>query len=547
MARAPRTSSSPAPGVLASLARQLVSEWRAGPIHRLTLMGPPPSGLAAWPRNPRPVSEAAGERLLRGGFQLAGRTLEVGAGGDPWDRPCPDEAFAVALHGFGWMGDLLTCGPPGLRDGLRLWRGWRRLFDRPGVFGWSGLALERRVFNLACTVPVLLPLTTDVEAGLFLADLARQARHLLSDPGDPGRRLERAIAATLAGVALAGPAGEGLIREGLRRLERLAPLAALPDGVHASRSPERGLELLFDLGALDDALSQRGAPAPPEAARAIDRLTGGARFFVLGEHRLARFHGGESGNREATATVLALEAARVQIMKTAPYGRYQSLEGPRLRVIADAGPPPSGDWGRAACVQHAALEAAVDGRRLILGSAWSAAAPESAAALAGPTGGSCLALADVWPEAGEVRVERQEAEGGLWIDMVHDGWRPSFGLVHARRLFVDGVGGELRGEDQLRVEGVGAARPGQVPFAVRFHLAPGVAAEAIEGAAEVRLQPPDAPAWRLKSDAPRLSLEPGVVFEAGEALQTTVVVLAGETTAGQGARVRWKLSPESDG
>src|SRR5262249_4382980 len=157
-------------------------------------------------------------------------------------------------------------------------------------------------------------------------DLARHARHLRSDPADPSRRLERLAVQALVGVTLAGAAGEALMRPALRGLEMLVAEAVLPDGVHATRSPQRGLELLFGLLTLDDALSQRGAPAPVEVARAIDRLTGAARFFALPQGRAPRFHGGEATAPERAARALALDAARAAPSRTAAYGAFERLQ-----------------------------------------------------------------------------------------------------------------------------------------------------------------------------------------------------------------------------
>ncbi len=259
MARAPASFRLPADPV-AALTRQLRREWRAGPLHHLVIDRPKTDGLAIRPRDLRPADAAAGERLLAGEFGFSAERIEVGRGGDPWRRALPSRRFAVRLHAFDWMRDLIAAGEAGQREALRLWLEWRAVFGRYNEFAWSGEALERRVFNLAASAAALAPLVSEVEGATFVADLARQARHLLGDPGDPGRAAERAAAAALVGAALNGKAGEALRAQALPRLERLLPAAVLRDGVHASRSPERGLELLFDLLALDDALSQLGAP-----------------------------------------------------------------------------------------------------------------------------------------------------------------------------------------------------------------------------------------------------------------------------------------------
>jgi hypothetical protein len=138
------------PAAAAALGRRMRREWRATPLHGLALGFPRLVGLAIRPRDARPADRAAGARLLAGVFELAGEALEVGRGGDPWRRPPPSRRFAAALHAFGWLPDLLTQGEAGAREGLRLWLEWRRAFGRYNDFAWSGPALERRVFNLAC-------------------------------------------------------------------------------------------------------------------------------------------------------------------------------------------------------------------------------------------------------------------------------------------------------------------------------------------------------------------------------------------------------------
>src|SRR6185312_3607257 len=249
--------------LVGAFGRRMQREWRALPPHQWALALPRPNGLAIRPRDWRPADAARGAQLLRGFFELGGERLDVGAGGDPWRKPSPSRRFEAALHGFAWLPDLLTQGEAGAREALRLWLEWRRRFGRYDDVAWSGVALERRVFNLACGAEALAALVSEAEGGAYVDGLARQARHLAGAPEDPGRAAERLTVAALVGAALTGPAGEDLRRRTLPRLATRVAAAVLPDGVHASRAPERGLDLLFDLVALDDALSQLGAPSPP--------------------------------------------------------------------------------------------------------------------------------------------------------------------------------------------------------------------------------------------------------------------------------------------
>src|SRR6185437_2373950 len=404
---------------------------------------------------------------------------------------------------------------------------------------WSGLALERRVFNLACAAAELSPLVSEAEGAAYVDGLAQQARHLLGAPDDPGRAAERATVVALVGAALAGAPGEEMRGKALPRLAARLGEAVLPDGVHASRSPERGLGLLFDLLAMDDALSQLGAPAPPEVSRAIDRLAAAMRFFALADGRLAAFQGGEPGRKADVAAALAFDASR-EVPRAAPYGGYHRLEGGPLQLIVDAGAPAPVAFAGSACAQPGAIAVACEGRRLIAGSAWSAKA-EVGGALRGPEGASCLGLDGAWPStvlrhgflaAGvaerlessltAVAADRRQEGGETWIDISHDGW-PGFNC--ARRIYLDAATGELRGEDALTPTGHKRTTP--APFTIRFVLAPDVAAQvAVDGKSAV-LRPAGARGWRLRSDAAATKLAQGALFEGGEGRATQVLALHG--------------------
>lgn len=548
---------------LAQGARKLaLHEWAGTPLHRWFLARPKPEGLAAAPRDPRPADPEAGRRILAGRYAFGGVVLETGAGGDPWDRASPSRRFAILLHRFDWMRDLLATGEAGAAEGLRLALEWRRVFGRWNSFSWSPEVLERRVFALACAARPICAKASDAESAQFALDLARQARHLLSVIDSPVRAAERSTVAALAGTTLSGEAGEALIDRGLGRLARAVRETVLADGGHASRSPRAALELLFDLQALDDALHQRGVAAPEAMMRAIDRLTGAVRFFTLADGALPALQGGEAG----TAAYVAAAQANGDKASRPPASRngYERLDGRRLQVIADAAAPAEGAWSATACAQPLAIEVLANARRLIVSSGWS---PEAAGppALRLADAASTASLGDLpcgEPLRGfaaaalgprltgspvEVEARRQESETAIWLELAHHGWAKRFGLRHERRLFVDLVTDELRGEDRFTPLGADAAgrEDGRrfVPFAIRFHIHPDVRVSLARDGKSVLLRPgDDESGWRLRSDAQETAVETSVYFQEGQPRRGQQVVLRGQTRLDAGARVRWKLS-----
>ena len=359
---------------------------------------PGPGRRAARPAPPR---TRRGRAILAGRFTFDGLVLEPGPGGGPWIGPAPSRAFAVALHGMNWLPDLLSIADAD-RWALHLVLGWQGVFGRWNGFSWSAPVLERRVFNLACGMRDLCAQASEAEQTLLLNSLARQARHLLL-VGGGARAAEQAAAAALAGCVLGGEAGEQLRAKALRRLEGALRIAVLPDGGHASRSPEAAMELLFDLRALDEALQQLGQEPPEPLTRAINRLTGALRFFTLPDGRLPAMQGGEAGEPERIAAALAHDNGETPAAVSAPHAGYERLVGKTLQAMVDVGAPASGAWGVTACAQPLALEVLAGADRLIANTGWSPRAA-SAQALRLTPAGSCANVADA--SAGEPLMRR---------------------------------------------------------------------------------------------------------------------------------------------
>jgi uncharacterized heparinase superfamily protein len=548
--------------VAAELSGHIEREWFGSGPHRLIIALPRPEGLAARPHDPRPTDPEHGKKMLTGTLSLDGGTLRLGPDGDPFDTASPSRRFAVSLHRFDWLPDLTAAGSDGARRALRLLDDWRRVFGKWNAFSWSAECIERRVFHLACAAKVLAAEGSDAEIADLTQDLARQGRHLLELKRGPERTLERAVAATVAGCALAGKPGETLIDKGLKAVTRHIDTMVLADGGHATRSPEAGVELLFDLLTLDDALGQRGRPSPESLSRAIDRLSTAARFFTLGDGHLAAFHGGEAIAPARIAAALAHDDTGPRPLNAAPHSGYHKMIGGSLEVIADCGRPPLGPLSVAACAQPAAVEIVCAKDRLITSCGWS---PEATGANAfrlsdaastvsagdgsagRPLSGFRARALGPWLVDGATQVEakRHDDVGGVWLDIVHDGWR-HVGLQHARRLFLDAVADELRGEDSLTPL---AADPGAadgprryLPFAVRFHLHPEARASIARDGKSVLIRGPNNIGWWLRNDAVDVQIAPTAHFDHGLARKAGQIVLKSQVRPEVGAKIRWKLT-----
>ncbi len=150
--------------------------------------------------------------------------------------------------------------------------------------------------------------------------------------------------------------------------------------------------------------------------------------------------------------------------------------------------------------------------------------------------------AQIWPEGGmgrrpnEVTCERAEDQGSQWIEASHDGYKASFGLVHARQLFLAADGEDLRGEDRL-------TGPAGQNFCLRFHLHPTVQVSLIQDGAAALLRLPSGVGWRLRAQGAVMSIADSV-YLGGESLRKSrQLVLDGHVGSG-GAMVKWALRRE---
>ena len=540
------------------LGQALLAEWNGSPVYLWLLAYPRARDLGAAPRDFRPLNPQVGEAVLAGAFPLAGMTLDAGEAADPWDRPSPSRRFALELHQFVWLGDVLAAADGGPREALRLVLAWDRTFGRWNPFSWSGPVVERRVFNLACGLRRLCGPASDAERALLIGSLARQARHLARRPHDLSRAAERAAALAVAGAALDGVAGSRLLETGLARLGAALPVTVLPDGGHASRSPEAALQLLLDLLSVDDALLQLGREPPEELARAIDRLTGALRFFTLADGGLACAQGGEACDPVLVTAARAHDDAEgAPGPVSAPHSGYEKMIGGSLQVMVDAAPPAGGAWSVTACAHPLAIEVVCGKDRLITNSGWSPRSDGheplrltpggSTATLASASAGAPLGgfrARTLGPRlaggARTVDVRRHQAPEGVWLELSHDGWAGAFGLTHERRLFLDVIDDELRGEDRFVPLRAGASR--NLPFSVRFQLHPQVKVSLARDQRSVLLQAPHARGWWLRNDAHEVTIEPAVHLAGGRARRTAQVVLRSQISGDRGGRIRWKLA-----
>lgn len=545
------------------LTRQLWIELYGLPGYAMTLSAGKATAFAATPRDFRPADATLGKAVLGGRFPLAGSNMEAEAPADPWNRPSPSKAFAVDLHAFAWMPGLMLQGEKGAREALRLTLAWAETFARWSPFAWEPQILARRVYSLSCAAKKMGAVASETDR-LKLADtLGRQARQLLRPPGGLAGKAERLAAAAVAGCVLAGKPGAALRKAALGGLPGALRVTVAGDGGHASRAPEAGLELLLDLLTLDDALSQLSETTPEAVSGTIQRLTTALRLQVLPDGRLAGFQGGGPSSVARVAAARAHdEHAGVAAEAAGTVGGLSRIRSPLLAVVTDAGSPGRGAWSETACAQPLALEIVCGKDRVVTGCGWTPRAADRQGLRLTP-GHSTLTLGEqsfaeplggwkgellgprLYGRPYHVTSERRDGDGAVWFEAEHDAWAQPFGLMHQRRLYLDQRLDELRAEERLHPSSTHreVVRAIAAPYAVRFHLEPGVQASLARDRRSILLRGHSGRGWWFRTDGPDVAIEPSVHVDEGLTRRSLQIVVRGSARTDAETKIRWKLSP----
>jgi uncharacterized heparinase superfamily protein len=545
-------------------------EWRATPFYRASRTAVAPAGIAQWGADPRHGDERRGKEILSGQWRIATEKLS-GVHPIPWSAPHPSSHFTARLHSFSWLVDIAALGPDAHPRMAQLIERWLLGFGQWHESAWAPELTAERLYAWLCHGRPVFESLENAERSSLLQSFAWQTHHLLAawkDLREPSERIKAGAALTLCGLAI-GPEAERVAYQGVEILEEACASQFHPDGGHLSRAPETLAEILYDLLTVDDAMTRGGIDTPRLLKETLSRGAKLVRLLRLGDETLASFHGGAEGCGRSLDAALGKVGGGAPAFRFATQSGYQQLEGGDVRLVMDVGAPPPPAHGGRAHASALAFELSCGRARFIVNvGAQRELAPDWRAAARATNGHSTLVVDDelsmefskprrgraVHPLELSISSKRTEEDDGVNIEARHEGYRSAFGFVHRRFLFMDKQGKNIRGADELgRPFADGrSAYLSPTPFAIRFHLHPGVRAE-WSAPREPKLTLPNGAVWRLRTDAVRVSIEDSIylsgrfAFADKPRIETAQIVLSGAADPnGVGDappnRVRWALT-----
>lgn len=542
------------------IARMLASRtlrWRYG--------APRVDQLLIVPQDLRSPDPSFWFEVRHGQFGLAGSLARLD-GHSPFDIPPPSRNWNLSLQGFGWLRHLAAAEEDEATDAARqLAVEWAIRTTKSTGDAWRPEVLARRVISWLSHANLLLEGADERTYHAIASSLGTQLVRLSSAwreaPAGQARLLSLA-ALVYADLCVAG-------RD--RRLEVDLPLfldeldrQILPDGGHVSRNPETLIELLLDLLPLRRCFRARGRTQPPELDLAVAAMLSMLRRLRLGDGLLARFNGVSVGVPARLATVIAYAAPAASETVHASRSGYERLEQDATILIADCGPAPPVVLAHAAHAGCLSFELSC-GTEILMSNA---GAPGSAHADWTPTARATASHNTL--ELGETSSARligtphiEDVLGGLPIrgpDVLsfeptgpadgevgfaasHDGYLDRYGIVHHRRIMMENNGRRIVGIDELKPQRGILRLKRDLPFAIHFHLHPGVTCRRGDKVGTALIEV-GGQRWRMAAEGARLVIEESTYLaDATGPVRRLQIVLRG-ATYGE-TEVRWALSRQA--
>ena len=513
--------------------------------------------LVAVPRDHVHGERQRGEALLAGRFAVGAQSLSlkdldfanVGASG----------ALAEQLQGFSWLRDL---GAAASREkGARLAEAvvgrWLLAHGTKADDAWAPHLWGERILFWTAYAPYILSSSDSGYRSALLNTLARGARHLDANADKSPAGLQRITA--WCGVVAAGLLVQGgvpRVARGEAGLARALASAQFDDGGLISRSPSEQTQLVDRFGLLRACYQAAKQTVPDGIEAAAQASLAALHGIMMGDGALSSWQGCGPGEAARLTALIEGCGLRARPLRNARGWGYQRMSALGTILVIDAAPPPPQKMAEHGCASTLAFELSDGSQRLVVNCGGPGPLPtelpdELVQGLRTTAAHSTLVLADtnstnildegaLGKGVDDVTIERSEDNDASRLEASHDGYVRGFGLIHKRSLMLGNDGKELRGADQLIAKGRKKIREA-APYAVRFHLAPGVEATITADGMGAILRSKGAPPWNFRCRGGNLATEESLWIDGrGEARPTMQLVIVGEVSA-LGGEIGWQF------
>jgi len=535
--------------------RAIVSKLARGSLLSRLRRSRQPLKLVAVPRDHVHGERSRGDALLAGRLTLGSEALSlkdldfgaIGASGP----------IAEQLQGFSWLRDLAAAASreKGARIAEAVVGRWLLAHGTRIDEAWAPHLWGERILFWTAYAPYILSSGDSGYRTALLNTLARGARHLDSGADRAAAGLDRVTA--WCGVVAAGLLVQGgvpRVARGEAGLARALSSAQFDDGGLISRSPFEQVQLVDRFGLLRNCYLATKQTMPEGIEAAAQASLAALHGVMMGDGALSSWQGCGPGEAARLSALIDGCGMRARPLRQARGWGYQRMSALGTILVLDAAPPPPQKIAEQGSASTLAVELSDGAQRLVVNCGGPGPLPtdlpdELVQGLRTTAAQSTLVLADtnstniltdgsLGKGVEDVTIDRTEDNDASRLEASHDGYVRTFGLSHKRSLMLGNDGKELRGADQLISRGRRKIRE-SAPYAVRFHLAPGVEATVTADGMGAILRSKGAPPWNFRCRGGNLTTEDSLWIDGrGQANRTTQLVIVGEVSA-LGGEVGW--------
>ena len=537
--------------------RAVVGKLARGSLFSRLRPSKQPLKLVAVPRDHVHGERSRGDALLAGRFTVGSETLplkdldfgQVGANG----------ALAEQLQGFSWLRDLAAAASreKGARLAEAMVGRWLLAHGARVDGAWTAHLWGERILFWTAYAPYILSSSDSGYRSALLNTIARGARHLDSNADKAAAGLDRVTAwcgVVAAGLLIQG--GVPRVARGEAGLARALASAQFDDGGLISRSPFEQMQLVDRFGLLRACYVAAKQTIPDGIEAAAQASLAALYGVIMGDGAMSSWQGcGPSEPARLTALIDGC-GLRARPLRQARGWGYQRMSALGTILVLDAAPPPPPKLAEQGSASTLAFELSDGAQRLVVNCGGPGPLPtdlpaELVQGLRTTAAHSTLVLSDtnstnigsdgsLGKGVEDVTIDRTEDNDASRLETSHDGYVRTFGLIHKRSLMLGNDGKELRGADQLIAKGRKKIREG-APYAVRFHLAPGVEATITADGMGAILRSKNAPPWNFRCRGGNLTSEESLWIDGrGQPHRTIQLVIVGEVSA-LGGEIGWQF------
>jgi uncharacterized heparinase superfamily protein len=537
--------------------RDMVAKLARGSLLSRLKHSKQPLKLVAVPRDHVQGDRKRGDSLLAGSFVFGSEMLQLKD--LDFSSIGSESPVAEQLQGFSWLRDLAAAASreKGARLAEALTGRWLLAHGAKADAAWAPHLWGERILFWSAYAPYILSSADSGYRSALLNTLARGARHLDANADKAAVGLDRITA--WSGVIAAGLLVQGgvpRLARGEAGLGRALSAAQFDDGGLISRSPFEQALLVDRMGLLRACYLAAKQIIPEGIEAAAQASLAALHGVTMGDGALSSWQGCNPGDAARLTALIEGSGLRARPLRQARGWGYQRMSALGTIVVIDAAPPPSQKMADQGSASTLAFELSDGGQRLVVNCGGPGPLPtdlsddlvnglrttaaHSTLVLADTNSTNILADGSLGKGVEDVTIDRTEDNDASRLEAGHDGYVRSFGMVHKRSLMLGNDGKELRGADQLIARGRKKIRE-SAPYAVRFHLAPGVEGTITADGMGAILRSKGAPAWNFRCRGGNLALEESLWIDGrGRINPTSQLVIVGEISA-LGGEIGWQF------